>query len=50
MNETKRRFMIQPKYVIFDTNCYFDDFDLIQKFFQDAKFIVTVPLIVVREL
>ncbi|OTF73802.1 hypothetical protein BLA29_006351 [Euroglyphus maynei] len=53
IHEPKRRFIIIPRYVIFDTNCFINDLSSIMKYVhskQPSSFIVTVPLIVVQEL
>lgn len=44
-NEPKRRFIIKPHYVVFDTNCFINDIEAIKQFIIRAPFIVTVPLI-----
>lgn len=49
-SEPKRRLLIRPRYVIFDTNCFINNFAAIQKFIETSPFIVTIPLIVVHEL
>nr|XP_046919134.1 telomerase-binding protein EST1A-like [Dermatophagoides farinae] len=50
IHEPKRRFIIIPRYVIFDTNCFINDLHSIMKFVHNKSFIVAVPLIVVQEL